>query len=227
MVATVPGWRRRRDGDRHGAAIANPGGVTDADDHPRQRQPAARPRARRAVDAGAHRRGRPALRLRARRPHARRRRRVGRRRAARALPHPPAQRPHHRPQRHRHVALDHVLPAPPAARLRPGRHGLARAGDRGHARARHRLPPGPSRRPAVAAVGRGGRVRARHGAAGRGRSGSRRAHRPRAGAPDRRLPGRRGRALRRHRGRHRAVRRASTSSVRGRTCSCTRWCDAT
>ena len=41
----------------------------------------------------------------------------------------------------------------PAPRLRPRRHGVARAGDRGHAGARHRLPPGPSRRSAVAADG--------------------------------------------------------------------------
>ena len=83
--------------------------IPNAYDRPRQRQPAARPEARRAFHAGPHRSRRSALRLRAGRPHARRRGRIGRGCVPRPLPHPPAQRPHHGPQRHRHVALDHVV----------------------------------------------------------------------------------------------------------------------
>ena len=116
--------------------------------------------------------GRPALRLRTRRPHARGCRRVGRRSAAWALSDPSPQRSHHRPQRHRHLALDHLVPAASAPRLRPGRHRVAPAGDRGHAGARHRLSPGPPRRSAVEAVGGGRRMRARHGAWRTARSGS-------------------------------------------------------
>ena len=71
-----------------------------------------------------------------------------------ALPDPSAQRSHHGPQRHRHLAMDHVVPTPSAPRLRPDRHGVAPGGDRGHAGARHRVPPGPSRRSAVAPNGR-------------------------------------------------------------------------
>ena len=139
------------------------------------------------------------------RPHASGGRRIGGRRAARPLPHPPAQRPHHRPQRHRHVAVDHVVPAASAPRLRSRRDGVADAGDRGHAGARHRLSPLASRRPAVAAVGGRRRVRARHGAPGSGRPGHVRLPPiTRPSAPPS-ASGRRRGPVGRHRGRHRSV----------------------
>ncbi len=202
--------------------MSSPGGAIDAAHHPRQWEPTAARGARRSVDFGAYRGRRPALRLRARCAAACRRRRVDRGGAARTLSDPPAQRSHHRSQRHLHFAMDHVVPTPTAPRLRSRRHGVAPAGDRGDARTRHRLPHGAPRRPGVAADRRGGRMRTGRRAGGRRGPGHRRAHRSRPGPPDRGLPGRGGRAVRGHRGRHGPVRRAGRASVRERTCWCTR-----
>ena len=139
------------------------------------------------------------------------------------LPDASALRPRDRLQRRDHHTLGHVARDEPAPGHRPAGNRRVRATHARDARRRHRLPPDHhddlTWEPAVRRARDPGRrrVRARRRARRRG------AHRPPAGGPDRRLPGR---ARRPARSSSRATpcrAMVSTACPRAPTCTCRPW----